>query len=71
MYISTSHQERFKVVHGLSMPILAMHLIGNSTRLRGAIQDHYGPLVDEKYYRLRYLDFLDNAACNRLLKFQL
>ena len=27
------------------MPILAMHLIGNSTCLRGAIQDHYGPLV--------------------------
>ena len=27
------------------MPILAMHFIGNSTCLRGAIQDHYGPLV--------------------------
>ena len=44
-----SHQERFKVVHSLTMPILAMLLTGNSTGnstcLRGAIQDHYGPLV--------------------------
>ena len=43
MYISTSNQERFKVVHSLTMPILAMHLIGNSTCLSVVIQDHYGP----------------------------
>ena len=44
MYISTSNQERFKVVHSLTMPILAMHLIGNSTCLSVVIQDHYGPV---------------------------
>ena len=27
------------------MPILAMHLIDNSTCFGGAIQDHYSPLV--------------------------
>ena len=27
------------------MPIFAIHLIGNSKRLRGAIQDYYGPFV--------------------------
>ena len=40
-----SNQEHFKVILSLTVPILAMHLIGNSTCLRGAIQDHYGPLV--------------------------
>ena len=44
-YISTSHQERFKVVHRLTMQILDMHLIGNSTCFRGAIQDHFAPSV--------------------------
>ena len=42
--LTTSNQERFMIVHSLDMPILTMHLIGNSTCLRGAIQDHYGPL---------------------------
>ena len=29
-----------------------------------------GYCFDEKYHRLRHPDFLDNAECNRLLKFQ-
>ena len=33
------------VVHSLTMPILAMHLTGNSICLRGAIKDHYGSVV--------------------------
>ena len=31
--------------HSLTMPILTMHLIGNSTCLKGAIQDHHDPIV--------------------------
>ena len=27
------------------MPMLAMHLTGNSSCLRGTIQDHHGPFV--------------------------
>ena len=48
------------------MPILAMYFIGNSTRLRGPIQDHYGPFV---YYWDRSSIILMTGS--RLLQFNM
>ena len=53
----------FKVVHCLIMPVLAMHLISNSTCLRGAIQGHYGSLVFLIYRNAYVLYSLYDIMC--------
>ena len=64
--IQQYNQERFKVVHSLTMPILAMHIIYNSTCLRRSIQDHYGPLVlnlKEKVFVPLFFEILGSDHC--------